>query len=73
MLGAPEVQGSRRYMAGWSRSDNRPRYLPWSDVVRRRFASDTGIYRCGRKNQPGIGHQAVIVESDVDAVGVVAW
>jgi hypothetical protein len=27
----------------------------------------------GRKNQPGIGHQAVIVEGDADAVGVVAW
>ena len=27
----------------------------------------------GRKNQPGIGHQAVIVEGDVDAVELVAW
>ena len=27
----------------------------------------------GRKNQPGIGHQAVIVEGDADAVGLVAW
>ena len=27
----------------------------------------------GRKDQPGIGHQAVIVEGDADAVGVVAW
>ncbi len=27
----------------------------------------------GRKDQPGIGHQAVIVEGDTDAVGVVAW
>ena len=26
----------------------------------------------GRKNQPGIGHQAVIVEGDADAVGLVA-
>ena len=25
------------------------------------------------KNQPGIGHQAVIVEGDADAVGVAAW
>ena len=25
------------------------------------------------KNQPGIGHQAVIVEGDADAVGLVAW
>ena len=27
----------------------------------------------GWKDQPGIGHQAVIVEGDLDAVGVVAW
>ena len=27
----------------------------------------------GRKDQPGIGHQAVVVEGDADAVGVVAW
>ena len=25
------------------------------------------------KDQPGISHQAVIVEGDVDAVGMVAW
>ena len=27
----------------------------------------------GRQEQPGIGHQAVIVEGDLDPVGVVAW
>ena len=27
----------------------------------------------GGKHQPGIGHQAVVVEGDLDAVGVVAW
>ena len=27
----------------------------------------------GRKEQPGIAHQAVVVERDTDAVGVVAW
>ena len=27
----------------------------------------------GRQEQPGIGHQAVVVEGDADAVGVVAW
>ena len=27
----------------------------------------------GRQEQAGIGHQAVIVEGDADAVGVVAW
>ena len=27
----------------------------------------------GRQEQPDIGYQAVIVEGDADAVGVVAW
>ena len=27
----------------------------------------------GRKEQPGIGHQPMVVERDTDAVGVVAW
>ena len=27
----------------------------------------------GRQEQPGIGHQAVVIEGDLDAVGVVAW
>ena len=27
----------------------------------------------GGKDQPGIGHQAVVVEGDLDPVGVVTW
>ncbi len=27
----------------------------------------------GGKDQPGIGHQAAVVEGDLDPVGVVAW
>ena len=27
----------------------------------------------GRKDQPGVGHQAVVVEGDTDAVRMVAW
>ena len=27
----------------------------------------------GRKDQPSIGHQAAVIEGDLDAVGVVAW
>ena len=27
----------------------------------------------GGKNQPGIGHQAVVVKDDANTVGVVAW
>ena len=26
-----------------------------------------------RKEQPGIGHQAAVIEGDLDPVGVVAW
>ena len=29
--------------------------------------------RGGGKHQPGVGHQAVIVEGDLDAVGMAAW
>ena len=29
--------------------------------------------QCGRKDQPGIGHQAVVVEGYLDAVGVLKW
>ena len=27
----------------------------------------------GRKDQPGIAHQAVVVEGDSDAVGLAGW
>ena len=27
----------------------------------------------GREDQPGVGHQAVVVEGDTDAVRMVAW
>ena len=27
----------------------------------------------GRKDQPGIGHQAAVVEGDLDRVGIVLW
>ena len=27
----------------------------------------------GRKDQAGIGHQAVVVKDDADTVGIIAW
>ena len=67
------IDGLKRFLPSVVQPGPVIRYLPWSDVVRRPFASGTGVYRCGRKNQPGIGHQAVVVESDADAVGLVVW
>ena len=37
------------------------------------FTQTQALGQGGRKNQPGIGHKAVIVEGDSDAVGVIAW
>ena len=37
------------------------------------FTQSQSLGQCCRKNQPGIGYQAVVVEGDADAVGVVAW
>ena len=37
------------------------------------FNQTQALGQGGRKEQPGIGQQAVIVEGDFDAVGVIAW
>ena len=31
------------------------------------------VGECNRQEQPNIGHQAVIIEGDMDAVGAVLW
>ena len=36
-------------------------------------AQEHGQGQRGRKDQSGIGHQAVVIEGDLHAVGVVAW
>ena len=38
-----------------------------------KFTQTQALGQGGRKEQPGIGHQAVIVEGDFDAVRVIAW
>ena len=39
----------------------------------RQFTQTQAEGEAGGQQQPGIGHQAVVVESDVDAIGVLAW
>ena len=43
------------------------------DLYRERLTDADWRYQGGRKDQPGIGHQAAVVEGDLDAVEVVAW
>ena len=43
------------------------------NVVIHQLAQSQVMGQRDRKDQPGIGHQAVIVEGDVDAIEVVAW
>ena len=51
----------------------RPGAPPRSRCFRRSWGRPTRRARVAGRNQPGIGHQAVVVEGDLDAVGVVAW
>ena len=37
------------------------------------FPQAQGLGKGGRKDQAGIGHQAVVVKDDANTVGVVAW
>ena len=40
------------------------------NVLVHQFTQTQAEGQAGRQQQPGVGHQAVIVEGDVDAVGV---
>ena len=50
---------------------------PWRaaeiEVIVYEFPQAQVLGEGGRQEQPGIGHQAVVVEDDTDTVGVVAW
>ena len=37
------------------------------------LAQSQVVGQSDRKDQPGIGHQAVVVKGDVDAVGMLRW
>ena len=50
-----------------------PRRIPQVNVVVDQFTQTQVLGQGGRKEQPGIGHQAVIIEGDLDAVRVIAW
>ena len=43
------------------------------NVAVHQFTQTQALGQGDRKEQPGIGHQAVVVEGDADAVGVLKW
>ncbi len=47
--------------------------IPQIDVMVRQLAQSQVVRQSDRQEQPGIGHQAVIVKRDGDAVGLLAW
>ena len=50
-----------------------PRRIPQVNVVVNQFTQTQVLGQSGRKEQPGVCHQPMIVEGDFDAVGVIAW
>ena len=50
-----------------------PRRSPQVNVLADEFPQTQALGEGDRKDQPGIGHQAVVVEGDSDAVGVAEW
>ena len=50
-----------------------PRRIPQVEVMVNQLTQAEIQGQCGRKDQPGIGHQAVVVEGYLDAVGVLKW
>ena len=49
------------------------RRIPQVNVMVHRLAHTQMMGQGDRKQQPGIGHQAVIIKGNLDAVRVVAW
>ena len=50
-----------------------PRGIAQAEALPDEFGQAEVPRQGGRKEQPGIGHQAAVVEGDLDPVGVVAW
>ena len=50
-----------------------PRAIAQVEALPDEFGQAEVPHQGGRKEQPGIGHQAAVVEGDLDPVGVVAW
>ena len=50
-----------------------PQRIPEVEVTVNEFTQAHALGQGGRKEQPGIVDQAVVVEGYLDAVGVVAW
>ena len=50
-----------------------PRRIAQVQVMVNQFTQTQVLGQRDRKEQPSIGHQAAVVEGDLDAVGVVKW
>ena len=50
-----------------------PRRISKVNVVVDEFTQTQVMGEGDREEQPGIGHQAVVIKGDLDVVGVVAW
>ena len=50
-----------------------PRRISQVNVVADEFTQTQVLGEGNRKDQPGIGHQAVVVEGDSNAVGLAEW
>ncbi len=50
-----------------------PRRISQVNVIADEFTQAQALGEGDRKDQPGIAHQAVVVEGDSDAVGLAGW
>ena len=50
-----------------------PRGVTQTQALLHQLGKAEVVGQGGGKEQPGVGHQAVVVEGDLDTVGVVAW
>ena len=50
-----------------------PRRIAQVQVMVNQFTQTQVLGQRDRKEQPSIGHQAAVVEGDLDAVGMVKW
>ena len=51
----------------------RPGGISQVNVLVHQFSQTQAQGQAGGQQQPGVGHQTVVVEGDVDAVGVLEW
>ena len=70
---SPPANAEATRVSSLSPAFARPGVSPRTTCWSARFTQTHAQSKAGGQQQPGIGHQAVIVEGDADAVGVLAW